>query len=119
MSHVKLDLWVAGEREAVEEARVEVVVPPSRLEAVVAALRETHPYQEAAFDVYPRLSAPVPAFGMGRIGLLPSPMTQVGCPQSTGWIRCGGMIYTMTLFTRTSGCRTVGKLLHWIESHIH
>jgi len=65
-----------GERETVEEARVEVVVPPARLEAVVAALREAHPYEEAAFDIYPRLPAPVTTFGMGRIGSLPSPMTQ-------------------------------------------
>lgn len=83
-SHVNSGPCVAGERETVEEARVEVVVPPARLEAVVAALREAHPYEEAAFDIYPRLPAPVTTFGMGRIGSLPSPMTQVGCPRSTG-----------------------------------
>ncbi len=60
-----------------QEVRVEVVVPPADLEAVVAALRGAHPYEEVAFDVYPRVAAPVSAFGMGRIGTLPSPMTQV------------------------------------------
>ena len=40
-----------GEEEHVEECRVEVVVPEERLEAVVAALREAHPYEEVAFDL--------------------------------------------------------------------
>ncbi len=35
------------------ELRVETVVPAERLDAVVAALRAAHPYEELAFDVYP------------------------------------------------------------------
>jgi hypothetical protein len=46
-----------GEEEHVEECRVEVVVPEAHLTAAVDALREAHPYEEVAFDVYP-LHAP-------------------------------------------------------------
>ena len=43
-----------GEEELVEEYRVEVVVPEDALSAAVDALRESHPYEEVAFDLYPR-----------------------------------------------------------------
>jgi len=33
------------------------VVPADRIEAVVAALRAAHPYEEPAYDVYPLLDA--------------------------------------------------------------
>ena len=46
-----------GEEEHVEECRVELVVPEERVTEVVAALRESHPYEEVAFDLYP-LRAP-------------------------------------------------------------
>ena len=42
-----------GEEEHVEEYRVEVVVPEEAAGAAVAALREAHPYEEVAFDLYP------------------------------------------------------------------
>ena len=42
-----------GEEEHVEECRVELVVPAERARAAVAALREAHPYEEVAFDLYP------------------------------------------------------------------
>jgi hypothetical protein len=41
-----------GEEEHVEEYRVEVVVPEDALPAAVAALRDAHPYEEVAFDLY-------------------------------------------------------------------
>ena len=47
----------AGREEHVAEYRVEIVVPAERLQAAVAALRESHPYEEVALDVYP-LHAP-------------------------------------------------------------
>jgi hypothetical protein len=46
-----------GEEEHVPEYRVEIVVPVQALEAALAALREAHPYEEVAFDLYP-LHAP-------------------------------------------------------------
>ena len=45
----------AGQDETVTEYRVETVVPDEKLDAVVAALRRAHPYEEPAYDVYPRL----------------------------------------------------------------
>ena len=45
-------LGEAGREQRVSELRVETVVPEERLAEVVAALREAHPYEEPAFDVY-------------------------------------------------------------------
>lgn len=45
----------AGHDQAVAEYRVETVVPAGKLEAVIAALRRAHPYEEPAFDVYERV----------------------------------------------------------------
>jgi hypothetical protein len=42
-----------GREERVSEIRVETVVPAAQAKAVVAALREAHPYQEVAFELYP------------------------------------------------------------------
>jgi hypothetical protein len=44
-----------GTEERVMELRVETVVPCERVDAVVAALKEAHPYEEVAFDLYPLL----------------------------------------------------------------
>ena len=41
-----------GEEEQVGELRLETVFPEEAHEAVVAALRAAHPYEEPAFDVY-------------------------------------------------------------------
>ena len=41
-----------GREERVRELRVETVVPFERAEAVVRALREAHPYEEVAFELY-------------------------------------------------------------------
>ena len=41
-----------GEEEHVVELRLETVFPAARHDAVVAALRAAHPYEEPAFDVY-------------------------------------------------------------------
>ena len=41
-----------GREERVPELRVETVVPLERAEAVVRALREAHPYEEVAFELY-------------------------------------------------------------------
>ena len=43
------------------EYRVETVVPEERLDAVVAALRTAHPYEELAFDLYRARTTPVRA----------------------------------------------------------
>ena len=45
-------LGEAGREQRVAELRVETVVPDELLEAVVAALKDAHPYEEPAYDVY-------------------------------------------------------------------
>ncbi len=41
-----------GREERVPELRLEMVYPPERELDVVRALREAHPYEEPAFDLY-------------------------------------------------------------------
>ena len=41
-----------GREQRIAELRLETVFPADRQEEVVAALREAHPYEEPAFDVY-------------------------------------------------------------------
>jgi hypothetical protein len=41
-----------GREERVRELRLETVFPAEQHEHVIAALREAHPYEEPAFDVY-------------------------------------------------------------------
>ena len=46
-----------GREEHVAELRVETVVPSERIGQAVAALRDAHPYEEPAYDVYPLLDS--------------------------------------------------------------
>jgi hypothetical protein len=48
----------SGREERVAELRLEVVYPAEREREVVRALREAHPYEEPAFDLYPLLEEP-------------------------------------------------------------
>lgn len=57
-----------GRLEKIDEIRVEAVLPTSRVRAVAAAIRKTHPYEEPAFDVYPLAEVPARESGMGRVG---------------------------------------------------
>lgn len=43
----------AGNYEAVEEERIETVVPREILKSVIEKVKSVHPYEEVAFDVYP------------------------------------------------------------------
>lgn len=61
-----------GQREKVVEQRLEVVCPSSRLQPIVSALKKSHPYEEAAFDLVMLKSKPS-NYGTGRLGLLPQP----------------------------------------------
>jgi dinuclear metal center YbgI/SA1388 family protein len=62
-----------GRREQVAEWRLEAVCPEADVNAVLAAARRAHTYEEPAFDVYPLRSSASP-LGVGRIGLLPTPL---------------------------------------------
>jgi dinuclear metal center YbgI/SA1388 family protein len=59
-----------GRREQVSEWRLEAVCPEAQVEAVVAAMRKAHSYEEPAFDVYP-LRPTASRLGNGRLGILP------------------------------------------------
>jgi len=43
----------AGKYEAVEEERIEVIVPREILKQVIEKVKSVHPYEEVAFDIYP------------------------------------------------------------------
>ena len=67
-----------GERERrndVAEDRVEIVVGRRRMGAVVDAIKDAHPYEEVALDVYPLVRIADESKGLGRVGDLSSPLT--------------------------------------------
>ena len=61
--------------ERAEELRIETVLPIYRVEPVIRALRNSHPYEEPAFDLV-QLAAPPEGKGMGRIGSLDAPLSR-------------------------------------------
>jgi dinuclear metal center YbgI/SA1388 family protein len=58
-----------GEEHHEAEVRIEVVLPASRESAVLAALKEAHPYEEVAYDLV-ALTNTHPGIGSGLIGEL-------------------------------------------------
>jgi dinuclear metal center YbgI/SA1388 family protein len=63
-----------GKREEVSEWRLEAICPEPAIAAVVAAMRKAHSYEEPAFDIVPLRSVPG-AFGAGRVGQFPAPLS--------------------------------------------
>jgi dinuclear metal center YbgI/SA1388 family protein len=61
-----------GSLQQAAEIRLETVLPITRVEAAIRALRQSHPYEEPAFDLV-QLAAPPEGRGMGRIGELSAP----------------------------------------------
>lgn len=45
-----------GKMEEVDEERIETICPMEKLDAVLQALKEVHPYDEPAVDIYPLLN---------------------------------------------------------------
>jgi dinuclear metal center YbgI/SA1388 family protein len=60
-----------GKQETADEWRVEVIVPATQRDAVIAAMKAAHPYEEVAYDAYPLHNMADP-FGAARIGELSS-----------------------------------------------
>ena len=79
-----------GQREDVAEFRLEVVVPKSRVERVVAALRQSHRYEEPAYDLYP-LHNPN-GTGTGRVGKLLIPQTLASLAEFTAKALSASMV---------------------------
>ncbi|HXE51500.1 MAG TPA: Nif3-like dinuclear metal center hexameric protein [Tepidisphaeraceae bacterium] len=63
----------SGRLERAPEIRLETVVAISRLGAVIDGLRQSHPYEEPAFDLN-QLAAPPEGVGIGRIGDFDQPV---------------------------------------------
>ncbi len=66
----KPTIGTPGRLEHVEECRVEMVCPGSRIADVVGALRRVHPYEEPAIDIVPLRSVPgsePTSGGQGRV----------------------------------------------------
>lgn len=45
-----------GKLELVEEERIEFLCPKEKLEEVIKRMKEAHPYEEVAYDVFERLN---------------------------------------------------------------
>lgn len=63
-----------GEVTRIAEERVEMVATPAVRDAVLAALRASHPYEEPAFDLV-EMAAARGAEGLGRVGEVSEPVT--------------------------------------------
>ncbi|MFE6864624.1 Nif3-like dinuclear metal center hexameric protein [Nocardia sp. NPDC057668] len=86
-----------GELETVDEDRIDVVAPPAKRAAVLAALLAAHPYEEPAYHVTERAKLPS-TLGIGRVGELEAPETlreftarvRAGLPATTWGVRAAG-----------------------------
>lgn len=58
-----------GEFEQADEDRLEALVPRRALRTVLHEVRQAHPYEEVAFDVFPLHDAD-PKYGLGAVGNL-------------------------------------------------
>ena len=61
-----------GKLEKVAEVRFETIVPAEKLDKVVEAMREAHPYEQPAYDCLRLYNTPS-KFGLGRMGKLEKP----------------------------------------------
>lgn len=61
-----------NELEKVEEVKLESIMEESKLPSALTAIRQSHPYEEPAYDVYP-LRNKGEIYGLGRIGELINP----------------------------------------------
>ena len=93
-----------GSAERTPEIRWETVVPRSRLQHVVRAYVEVHPYEEPAFDVYP-VEDTLPRVGLGRIGTPAMVETVEGLA-----LRLGGELGLGRLPWTGDGSRTVSRV---------
>ncbi len=86
----------AGQKESVDEIRLEMIVPTACLSAVIKALYQAHPYEEPAYDVY-SLENPSLGASRGVYGKLPALMSLAD------WAK------QISLLLDTEGVRFVGK----------
>ncbi len=93
LDEAKPFLGKPGEWEYAKEDRLEMICPPSKVEAVLAAMRKAHPYEEPAFDVF-ETTALADSDSLGLIGFLDA---QQQPEEFAGYIgqrlRAGGLRY--------------------------
>ncbi len=64
-----------GRRNIAIENRLEVVLTSDKVSCVLSALRESHPYEDIAYDLYP-LDNAIQTIGTGMIGELETPLSE-------------------------------------------
>ena len=74
MDRAQPAIGAIGALTRVDEERLEMVAPKSARAAVLAALRDAHPYEEPAFDVFAQVALDSD-IGLGRVGRLAAPMS--------------------------------------------
>ena len=62
-------IGVVGQREQLEEVRLETIIAKRKLARALEKMHKAHPYEEVAYDLVP-LQNQVPGAGLGRIGRL-------------------------------------------------
>ncbi|MFZ3578628.1 Nif3-like dinuclear metal center hexameric protein [Virgibacillus sp. DJP39] len=63
-----------GIMEHVDETKVETIVSEKQLSTVVHQMKQAHPYEEVAYDIFPLVNSGE-SFGVGRLGELSNEMT--------------------------------------------
>ncbi len=58
-----------GQREQLDEIRLETILPKRKLARILEKMQKAHPYEEVAYDLVP-LQNQVPGAGLGRLGRL-------------------------------------------------
>ncbi len=71
-------LGTKGRLETVEEYRLETIAYEHDITRIVKAMIEAHPYEEAAYDIYPLLNRGK-IYSIGRKGLWPEPVDLRTC----------------------------------------
>lgn len=102
-----------GERASVEEDRIEMVAVATLRDAVAAAIRAAHPYEEPSLTVTETRTPS--ARGIGRIGHLPAPMPlrvflerlAERLPRTAGGIRATGAPDSPVLTIAVAGGSTI------------
>ncbi len=105
-----------GKLEKVPEIRFETIVPAEKLNEVTAAMKNAHPYETPAFDVF-KLYDTEAKFGLGRIGELARPLrtTQIikRIKKSTGAKAIGLIGDENRLVRRAAVCAgSCGKIIN-------
>jgi dinuclear metal center YbgI/SA1388 family protein len=103
-----------GKREDVEEKKIEVLVPEAFIGAVIASLRQSHPYEEVAYELI-KLENVHQEIGAGLVGELPVPLTPAEFLTLVKRVfRANGIRYTSTsesLISRVALCGGSGSFL--------